>query len=111
MLEPLTEGGQVTAAAADVVEGVVTAGRQHFRDQLRRLPPLPPSIQALQRSIAVLAEERGTTVAEDHIMAALESLRHHSLAVRANALQVPPPTACFVEPWMMLTILDMIKSH
>ena len=88
MLEPLTEGGQVSAAAAGVVQGVVEAGREGFQEQLKRLPPLPPSIPALQRCNVLLAEARGPSSAEDHINAALDSLRHHSLAVRANALQV-----------------------
>ena len=88
MLEPLNEGGQVSAAAAGVVQAVVEAGRQHFKEQLTSLPPLPPSIPALQHCNAILTEERGTVTAEDHIMASLESLRHHSLAVRTNALQV-----------------------
>lgn len=90
MLEPLTEGGEVSAAAAGVVQGAVSAGRQHFPEQLRKLPPLPPSIPALQSSNAILAEQRGTVTAEEHIDASLESLQHHSLAVRANALQVLP---------------------
>ncbi|KAK9807336.1 hypothetical protein WJX73_002849 [Symbiochloris irregularis] len=87
MLEPLTEGGQVSIAAARVVQGVVDAGQASFKEQLKRLPPLPPSIPALQRCNAVLTEARGPTSAEDHITAALDSLKHHSLAVRANALQ------------------------
>lgn len=87
MLEPLNEGGQVSAAAASVVQSVVEAGRQHFKDSLTSLPPLPPSIPALHRCNAILAEERGTITAEEHITAGLDSLRHHSLAVRANALQ------------------------
>ena len=105
MLEPLTEGGQVSAAAAGVVQGVVSAGRQHFPDQLRRLPPLPPSIPALQTCNAILAEQRGTVTAEEHVAASLESLRHHSLAVRANALQVGSVAFCGMRSYIR-SLLD-----
>lgn len=105
MLEPLNEGGQVSAAAAAVVQAVVETGRQHFKEQLPSLPPLPPSISALQHSNTVLAEERGTMTAEEHIEGSLESLRHDSLAVRSNALQVGR-TCCRLDRGLGLFVLS-----
>lgn len=47
--EALQEGGRVAAAAARTVEELVVANRALLTPQLKRLPPLPPGVDALAK--------------------------------------------------------------
>jgi hypothetical protein len=50
--EALQEGGPVAAAAARAVEELVVGNRGLLQAQLRRLPPLPPGVDALAKARA-----------------------------------------------------------
>ena len=48
--EALQEGGRITAAAARAVEELVVGHRALLRPLLKRLPPLPPGVDALAKA-------------------------------------------------------------
>jgi hypothetical protein len=50
LLEPLQEGGAVTAAAAAAAEQLVLRARPLLGGALRTLPPLPQGIDALAKA-------------------------------------------------------------
>ena len=45
LLEPLQEGGALTAAASRALEELIIKGRSLLQAKLKGLPPLPQSIQ------------------------------------------------------------------
>jgi hypothetical protein len=90
LLEPLQEGGKLTAAAARAVEELVVTGRALLQAKLRGLPPLPQSIPALESVGEVLKQERGTLTVEEQVRLLLQSLQHDSPNVQATAVQVQP---------------------
>lgn len=47
MLDPLQEGGLVTAAAVGVLEQLVINSRDLLKDNMKSLPPLPQSVDKL----------------------------------------------------------------
>lgn len=47
MLDPLQEGGHVTAAAAAVLDQLVVKSRSLLKDKMKSLPPLPQGIDRL----------------------------------------------------------------
>ena len=47
MLDPLQEGGPVTAAAAAVLEQLVIKSRHLLKDKMKSLPPLPQGVDRL----------------------------------------------------------------
>lgn len=61
---------------------------QAIHDQLKRLPPLPTSLPALNATNAVLAKARGSLLAEDTIALLRDSLSSDSRTVREAALKV-----------------------
>ncbi|KAK9842495.1 hypothetical protein WJX81_002719 [Elliptochloris bilobata] len=85
--EALQEDGAITAAAARAVEELVVVNRALLRPVLKRLPPLPPGVDALAKANAVLKEERGSLALDDQVSLLLQSLASDSAAVRATALQ------------------------
>ena len=52
LLEPLQEGGALTAAAARAVEQLVLRARPLLGEALRTLPPLPHGVPALDKARA-----------------------------------------------------------
>ena len=48
--EALQEGGRITAAAARAVEELVVGHHALLRPLLKRLPPLPPGVDALAKA-------------------------------------------------------------
>lgn len=46
LLEPLQEGGALTAAASRALEELIIEGRSLLQAKLKGLPPLPQSVQA-----------------------------------------------------------------
>ena len=48
--EALQEGGRITTAAARAVEELVVGHRALLRPLLKRLPPLPPGVDALAKA-------------------------------------------------------------
>ena len=52
LLEPLQEGGAVTAVAACAVEALVISARPLLGERLRTLPPLPHGIPSLAKARA-----------------------------------------------------------
>ena len=61
---------------------------QAIHDQLKRLPPLPTSLPALNATNAVLAKARGSLLAEDTVALLRDSLSSDSRTVREAALKV-----------------------
>ena len=91
LLEPLQEGGALTAAAAKAMEELVVKGRALLQSKLQGLPPLPQSVAGLERVSEVLKQERGALTIEEQVRLLLQSLQHDSASVKATALQVTPP--------------------
>ena len=87
-MDCLQEGGIVMAAAARVLEAMVIDNRKLLRTQIRGLPPLPRSLPALGSVVDVIEQERGKLTSAEMVQLLLQSLSHHSLSVRAAALEV-----------------------
>jgi hypothetical protein len=87
LLECLQEGGQVGAAAARVIEELITACRAHFPDKIRAMPPLPQRLLELRHINTMLQEARGSLTTHQHVELLLESLGDEALSVRSTALQ------------------------
>lgn len=90
-MECLQEGGQVMTAAVRVLETIIIDNRKLLKPQIRALPPIPKSVPALGRVVDVIEQERGKLTSAEVVQLLLESLSHHSLSVRAAALEVAPP--------------------
>lgn len=88
LLDPLQEGGELTAAAARAMEELVVTGRPLLRSKLRGLPPLPQAVPGLERVAEVLKQERGALTVEEQVRLLLQSLQHDSPSVQATAVQV-----------------------
>jgi len=91
LLDPLQEGGRVMAAAVRVMECMIVDNRSVLTAQIKALPPIPKSVSALQRVIDAVEAERGRLGHAETVTLLLHSLGHHSLSVRAAALEEPPP--------------------
>ncbi|BDA43155.1 Serine/threonine-protein kinase ATR at C-terminar half [Coccomyxa sp. Obi] len=76
LLEPLQEGGALTAAAAKAMEELVVKGRPLLQSKLQGLPPLPQSVPGLEKVAEVLKQERGAlTIEEQELRPYLHSHR------------------------------------
>lgn len=87
LLEGLQEGGHVGAAAARVIEELITSCRSHFPDKIRSMPPLPQRLLELRHINTMLQEARGSLTTHQHVELLLESLGDEALSVRSTALQ------------------------
>jgi serine/threonine-protein kinase ATR len=87
LLEGLQEGGQVGAAAARVIEELITACRSHFPQKIRSMPPLPQRLLELRHINTMLQEARGSLTTQQHVELLLVSLGDEALSVRSTALQ------------------------
>lgn len=97
LLEPLQEGGALTAAAAKAMEELVVKGRALLQSKLQGLPPLPQSVAGLERVSEVLKQERGALTIEEQVRLLLQSLQHDSASVQATTVQARPcrfPSCC-----------------
>ena len=90
LLEPLQEGGLLTAAAAKAMEELVVKGRALLQSKLQGLPPLPQSVAGLERVSEVLKQERGALTIEEQVRLLLQSLQHDSASVQATTVQASP---------------------
>lgn len=86
LMDSLQESGAVGFAAARVVHQLIDVCREHFKDKLRSIPPLPQSPE-LRHVNTKLQEERGTLSTTEHVSLLLESLGNEALSVRSMALQ------------------------
>ncbi len=91
LLEPLQEGGALTAAAAKAMEELVVRGRPLLQSKLRGLPPLPQSVPGLEKVAEVLKQERGALTIEEQVRLLLQSLQHDSASVQATTVQARAP--------------------
>ena len=92
LLEPLREGGAVLAAAARVLDALIVDHGHLVKDEIKALPPLPPSAAPLSRVTAAVARERGRLTQQETVLLLLQSLSHPALSVRATTLQVRAPS-------------------
>ncbi len=88
LMDCLQEGGEVAAAAVRVLEAMIIDNRRLLKPQIKALPPLPKSVPALGRVVDVIEQERGKLTSAEVVQLLLGSLSHHSLSVRAAALEV-----------------------
>lgn len=88
LMDCLQEGGPVMAAAVRVLEAMIIDNRRLLRAQIKGLPPIPKSVPALGRVVDVIEQERGKLTSAEMVQLLLQSLSHHSLSVRAAALEV-----------------------
>ena len=91
LLEPLQEGGPLTAAAAKAMEELVVKGRSLLQSKLQGLPPLPQSVAGLERVAEVLKQERGALTTDEQVRLLLQSLQHDSASVQATTVQARSP--------------------
>lgn len=96
LLEPLQEGGLLTAAAAKAMEELVVKGRALLQSKLQGLPPLPQSVAGLERVSEVLKQERGALTIEEQVRLLLQSLQHDSASVQATTVQASPLLLCLL---------------
>lgn len=66
--------------------------------QIKALPPIPKSVPALGRVVDVIEQERGKLTSAEIVQLLLQSLSHHSLSVRAAALEVGTLHTSKLEP-------------
>ena len=62
MLDPLQEGGPVTADAVTVLEQLVVQSQHMLGDRIKSLPPLPQAVQGLGKSLTCFASSRSSFV-------------------------------------------------
>ncbi|KAK9914842.1 hypothetical protein WJX75_001188 [Coccomyxa subellipsoidea] len=100
LLEPLQEGGALTAAAAKAMEELVVKGRALLQSKLQGLPPLPQSVAGLERVSEVLKQERGALTIEEQVRLLLQSLQHDSASVQATTVQELRPYLHSHRAWL-----------
>ena len=87
-MDCLQEGGAVMAAAVRVLETMIIDNRRLLKLQIKALPPIPKSVPALGKVVEVIEQERGKLTSAEVVQLLLQSLSHHSISVRAAALEV-----------------------
>lgn len=111
LLEGLQEGGHVGAAAARVVEELITACRSHFPAKIRSMPPLPQRLLELRHINTMLQEARGSLTTHQHVELLLESLGDEALSVRSTALQELREVLSSQRTWLIHLRNDAVSDH
>lgn len=111
LLEGLQEGGHVGAAAARVIEELITACRSHFPAKIRSMPPLPQRLLELRHINTMLQEARGSLTTHQHVELLLESLGDEALSVRSTALQELREVLSSQRTWLIHLRNDALSDH